>query len=702
MKLPSLTVKKKLIGFMLLAVIMLLSVAGTGVFFDRRNKSVNQVKEGLLLFLQKIFEVRVAEKTYLQFRTETDKNNFNASIQSMQQMLTGLRQKEVLPGWQEQLARISPEFVSYQTLSKELLDHEGQKRDLEKEMALPLEQAETMLDEIIKAINERQAILQMQGADLSGPERDLKIVVKDTRIIFLQLQKIQYQYIGSGEEQLIQKFKSLASANTASSIRALEDYAKALDNPLCIEKAKKINQAYGTFLGLVDQLLKIEEEKRKKVEILDSNGGKLVKTCEELSIQTNQHLLHQQKTAAMVLTIIVFSGLVGFAVIAVTMIYSITRAVDRIMGFAGKLTMGDLSADLQTGADEFGKIGLALNTVVEALKEKVVIAAAISEGNLRRKVRVASEDDSLGKALDKMLHSLNNMVAQLLTAAEQVDVGSNQVASSSQTLSQGAVEQISSLEEIVSSISDISSRTKTNAENAGQANRLVAQAREAAREGVDQMTAMTAAMTAINSSSQEISKIIKSIDAIAFQTNLLALNAAVEAARAGKHGKGFAVVAQEVRNLAARSAKAAQETTELIEAAVKKAQDGNMIVDKTGEVLQKINQGITKVADLMEKIADASNEQAQGLSQVSQGISQIDGVSQQNSANAQETSASAEELSSQAARMRAILNAFHINRQADVQASPAPLFAADSPNRPKLAIGPGKAQNSLFGSSYNP
>jgi methyl-accepting chemotaxis protein len=261
-----------------------------------------------------------------------------------------------------------------------------------------------------------------------------------------------------------------------------------------------------------------------------------------------------------------------------------------------------------------------------------------------------------------MSASLNEVIYELNSAAAQMDEGSSQIAGSSQSLSQGATEQAAAIEEITSTMTEIGSQTKTNAENAAQASLLATTAREAGQRGTHQMDEMVQSMEAISESSKEIGKIIKAIDDIAFQTNLLALNAAVEAARAGKHGKGFAVVAQEVRTLAARSAKAAQETAILIETAISKVESGNQIAERTATALSEINQGIIKMADLVGDISAASNEQAQGITQVSQGLSQIDTVTQQNTASAEQTSAAAVELSSQAASVRKILSRFRVKR----------------------------------------
>jgi methyl-accepting chemotaxis protein len=185
---------------------------------------------------------------------------------------------------------------------------------------------------------------------------------------------------------------------------------------------------------------------------------------------------------------------------------------------------------------------------------------------------------------------------------------------------------------------------------------------DSAEKGNAQMQSLVAAMDRINESSDEITKVVKVIDDIAFQINLLALNANVEAARAGKYGKGFAVVAEEVRNLAVRSAQAAKETTTMVEATTKNIEEGNSAAQATSEQLGEIVTGATKVADFLEEIALASKEQAQGVEQINQGLSQIDQVTQSNTANAEEGAAAAEELSAQAQQLRALVSTFQLAR----------------------------------------
>ena len=328
---------------------------------------------------------------------------------------------------------------------------------------------------------------------------------------------------------------------------------------------------------------------------------------------------------------------------------------------------------VRTETEELGSIISALS---KNLNEKEEIALRIADGDLTVDVPIASDKDVLSIAMKKMATSLRQIITHLKTAGEEIGAGAVQVSDASQTLSQGATEQASSLEEINSSMVEMATQTKVNAENAAEADKLARKAREAAVDGNGQMQRMVSAMGEIDQSSQNISKIIKVIDEIAFQTNLLALNAAVEAARAGKHGKGFAVVAEEVRNLAARSSKAAKETATLIENSVVKTRNGSAIANETADKLNGIVEAIGKVTNLVEEIAAASNEQAQGISQVNDGLNQIDHVTQRNTANAEESAAASEELSGQAAGVQNLLTRFKIDSE-DVSATSQLAIAHD-------------------------
>lgn len=484
-----------------------------------------------------------------------------------------------------------------------------------------------------------------------------------------------------------EKIERLNNLTIATSNRL----AKQIAVPLWSYDEKQINSLIETELSekslfaiiiTVDDVIISGATKNKNQEIIDLHvepvGKHLVvhetviqnegKDLGTLSIYTTPIFVYQELKEA-VFEMLLASIAVGVIILITLFILVqiiIIKPVNRIAEFAGKLKVGDLTCKLPEGNDEIGRMSSALNSVSATMKFKAAAAAQIAKGNLRQIIDIASEKDELGNSLNEMINGLNRMVSELLVAAEEVDAGSNQVLQSSVALSESASNQATSIQETAATMVQIGSQTNANAENASNLHQLADSAKDYSSSGVQKMSEMINSMDSISASSSEISKIIKTIDEIAFQTNLLALNAAVEAARAGKHGKGFAVVAQEVRNLAARSAKAVQNTTELIENSVRRVETGSRIAHETAEALTQMKDAVSKVVTLGSEIAMACNEQAQSISHVNTGLLHIGSATQQNTAHAEETSAASEQLSSQALQVRKLLSRFDIIESTEI------------------------------------
>lgn len=339
----------------------------------------------------------------------------------------------------------------------------------------------------------------------------------------------------------------------------------------------------------------------------------------------------------------------------------------------GKL---DFRSETATNANADHLIGGAVNNFSNSLQDTIQHLAdylnRLKDGDLT--VEVDKNDwlgdwSKIGDDLEETTHRLNELFRTASTSADQTAIGSNEVASASQSLAQGATEQASSIEQLSATITDISSQVRKNAANATDADHASTFAREKLNEADQSMQKMVEAMNQINDTSKKISNIIKTIDGIAFQTNILALNAAVEAARAGSAGKGFAVVADEIRNLASKSAEASKNTTALIEASIRAVEEGMKVAKETEKTLQDVNSASSKSNRLMSEIATASNQQAVSIEQITQGVQQISAIVQTNSATAEESAAASEELAAQAKSVKDSLAYLKFRDNIDTKAS---------------------------------
>jgi methyl-accepting chemotaxis protein len=375
---------------------------------------------------------------------------------------------------------------------------------------------------------------------------------------------------------------------------------------------------------------------------IDRLMGQLGPLVSDESLQADLTVITQQQAAFRQSAATVFKHAGNFLQQeAVTVLQSEVHPIQDIV--TGRLGQAMSRALLLTGEQPRAIVASAQqsNRVVMGLVLGVIVVGAGSSSYIVRR---------------HVVKPLRSIVQTLAETIQRNSATANRVAEASQRLADGASAQASSLEETSASLVEMGSMTSRSAENAGQAKSIATEARAAADAGARDVNELSVAMDAIQAASNGISKIIKTIDEIAFQTNILALNAAVEAARAGEAGRGFAVVAEEVRSLAQRSASAATETAEKIEDSIRKSQSGVEVSSKVAKSLGEIVRKTQRVDELVAEIADASREQNHGIAQLNSAVSQIDQVTQANAANAEETAEASAQLNGQSQALTGIVD----------------------------------------------
>jgi len=457
---------------------------------------------------------------------------------------------------------------------------------------------------------------------------EASILAAETEVKFLEAELYFFQFLRSAEEE--HAMEALRFADETR--KHLSLLLPELSNP---ERQLMAQEAKGAITFWIAQMERAEELQFERNALVNeelaplgdkvaSEASMLVKSLDEYK-KEEMHRAEAIARSAKTQTTLVS---IGVALMGVILAYFITRGILK-----------------------------GLNTLEARLRD-----ISQGEGDLTKRVDIKARDEigQVAHWFNEFVDKIEQVVSEVKSGTAQIDSGGVQIASASQTLAQGASEQASSLQQISASIEELSGQTQQSAENARQANTLAEESKSSADRGQQEMASMADAVNEIKQSSAEISNIIKVIDEIAFQTNLLALNAAVEAARAGEAGKGFAVVAEEVRNLAQRSAEAAKNTATMIEASVKRSENGVQIAGRVGQALQEITTSTNKVNTLLSEIASAAGEQATGIGQINQGVSQLDQVTQQNAGNSEEMASSAEELSSQVASLNDLVEQFKV------------------------------------------
>lgn len=392
-------------------------------------------------------------------------------------------------------------------------------------------------------------------------------------------------------------------------------------------------------------------------------------------LQSGQEkIIKQQNTSSTIGIVVIVAVMVVATLIVVLIATKIIRSIaepsNQVRAALVGFSQGNLGVPVEfSGKNELGEMCDALRTSQKVLHSVIQdiseTTGQMAKGNFDVELTATFPGDlaPIQQSVNQFVIRMSDTITNISQSASQVSAGSEQVSNSSQSLAQGATEQASAVEELAATINDISASSKQTAASAEEAQTSVAQAAAQVNASNDYVKQLNVAMQNISGSSEEISKIIATIENIAFQTNILALNAAVEAARAGSAGKGFAVVADEVRNLASKSDEAAKATKDLIENSITAVREGADVVGKVTESLEQTTVLASGVSKLMDQVTEAVESQTTAISQITEGIDQISAVVQTNSATSEECAAASEELSSQANIMHQLMAEFKVGNR---------------------------------------
>ncbi|MDR0391186.1 MAG: methyl-accepting chemotaxis protein, partial [Planctomycetaceae bacterium] len=680
--------KKLFIGFGLL-VILIVIVGGAAVLALRQihNETTNMMKQISVFSLTNkmivnTYEAQIASDQHSMTKDSVHHAKVTRHVdivdtasQNAQQLLTGntAAEKNVV----DNIKQTAEQAHKYNTLDDDYGKLIAQGKIIQQKRNDDFRIAMTALNSLINQLKKTTTNNTQQNNDNDNTStNNIDLVISVTKIIEL----VQEMRVNTRNYELStdSKEKERLYEEVKNTFNEIKNNLTTLRNKLTVNAdiqlinttTDALNMWYSDNNKVLDEwaeVFKNQSQQNTTADTISNCTNTIVSGVEKQITDASNDMAKLIKTINVVICVVcivaILVGIIAGVILAKNISTGISAATTAMTQIA---ETGDLAVDIKqdylSRKDEVGDLSKALFSIVSEFNSVENLAKELAAGNWLQTTTIRGDLDVMNMNINSMLNQVNTALANTAAAVEQVATGASQVAAASESLSQGATESAASIEEITASMNEIGGQTNRNAQNANEASKLAKAANDSAATGQDMMKKMIESMQVITKNSQDVQKVVKVIDDISFQTNLLALNAAVEAARAGAHGKGFAVVAEEVRNLASRSAKAAAETTQMIENNSKQINDGAAIVTQTAEMLDGIVHQSKQLAALLGDIAKASTEQAQGVTQISQGLHQIDSVTQQNTANAEETASVSNEMSGQARELQRLIGQFKIRK----------------------------------------